>query len=196
MASPEAFMASINSTEYLEDGTKLVVNAFKKDASPVTAGDTTWHETDHSIVAAYNDTLESVSINPGPGYLGVTRTSRTDVIAAAASKAMDHSGRGHDENIVHSHSSGQSLETAAGAARSIILNNIDGRNAVASELEHRKELTGFEVKEILRNVEDEKKNPTYEVELFILRANKKEKILFESKTENNKIKIPENKVFI
>lgn len=100
-------------------------------------GGTAIHEAKHVVAALQNGTsVESVTIIPGAGYLGLTKLSRPDAVAALAPHATGESGTSYDVFIA----SQIGAAGAESAARSIINGNMEKVEAVAQALEENKSL--------------------------------------------------------
>ncbi len=105
-------------------------------------GSTAIHEAKHVVAALKNGTgVEGATIVPGAGFLGLTRLSRPDAVAALAPHATGESGTGHDVFIA----SQMGAIGAESAARSIINSNMDEVMAVAVALEENKSLGSWDI---------------------------------------------------
>lgn len=147
----------INETRYTNIGYEITA----KREEPIThkrrvvPGDTAIHEATHAVPAAINGTpIEQVSIIPGPGYLGITKLGRPDAISALAPHATGASGTGHDVFIASLMV--PNISSAENVARSIVYNNKEKINEVATDLEENKTMSGSQVKAAMDRVDKKK----------------------------------------
>lgn len=144
---------SVTGDTYI-DGFQIRV---QKDNKPhITPGSTAVHEATHAVAAIANGTsVKKATIEPGPGYLGLTELSRFDPIAAAAPHADGCSGTGHDVHIVAM--MGIDVRAASSAALGVVGQNRQEIGAVASLLEEKKTITGSDIEASIREVGEKKK---------------------------------------
>jgi hypothetical protein len=157
MRSPEAF--GVNKIEY-RGNVRVTTTAIQEQR--VRAGSTAKHEARHAVAAVINGTrVRSVTIRPGPGYLGRTELANADPVAAAASYATGRDGgEGGDEMIVFLIGNKSSEATARG----IILRNQEKVEAVASKIEEKETLSGGEVEAVMQQVDEQVENVIVTVE--------------------------------
>lgn len=102
------------------------------------------HEARHSALGR----VKSVSIVPGPGYLGITiPDGPINLLAAVAPHAGGSDGTSHDLNIVRMH--GYNPDSLMGAARSELAANKDRINAIALGLQREKTLTSSGIERVV-----------------------------------------------
>ncbi len=148
MPGPEVRIG-INETQYLG---KIKVTAEVEKKEKVIPSSVARHEAKHAVAAEFNGTrVISATIIPGPGYLGLTRLSRPDAIAAAAPHATGSSGTSHDMRIVGL--MGHDAAAVSSAARAIIDKNHEQVEAVATILEEKGTVTGSEIQYAIRDAE-------------------------------------------
>lgn len=160
MRSPE-FSIGINTTSYVEGHKVTVVSKVSGQPRGFSSKTTAGHEALHVAAAVKNGTsVESASIIPGPGYRGITKLSRPDAYAAAASFAFGTNGVGEvgyggDKHAVWS--MGHNLDSAASGARSLLAGEDDLIGEIAGMLEERKTIGGKDIQEAQDNVESRRK---------------------------------------
>ena len=127
-------------------------------------GGTALHEAMHVIAANENGTgVESATIIPGDGYLGLTKLSRPDAVAAMGPHSMGASGTSFDVFIAGQIGNAGAAESAA---RGIINSNMDKVEAVASVLEEKGTIGGSEISQAIREVE----HPTPQLATIFIEA--------------------------
>lgn len=144
------------------------IEGFKFSIEPQTPvkktipGSTAIHEAMHAVAALENGTsVDSVTIVPGDGYLGLTKLGKADAVAAMAPHSMGKAGTGHDVFIAGIIGNAGAAESVA---RGIINSNMDKVEAVASVLEEKRTIGSGEIHSAI----DEIKNPKpISVTLFI-----------------------------
>ncbi|HVF68958.1 MAG TPA: hypothetical protein VNA13_00150, partial [Xanthomonadales bacterium] len=162
MRNPESVSISPTETKYLKSGTRISAY-FAEKKQLKTPSDTAQHEAKHAVVAILTNTgVESATIIPGPGYLGLTKLSGFNA-AAAAADADGHGGTGHDLFIISA--SGHDVGSARSVARSVISSNRDEAEATASLIEERGIVSGIEIDQTIKEVRS--KRGLDEVILFI-----------------------------
>ena len=163
MRSPEIAIR-MNVSQILENGIRVTAVKTKEMKEPeIIPGKTANHEARHAVAARRNGTgVESATIIPGPGYLGMTKLSKFDAIAAAAAHAHGDSGTGHDLSIIRA--SGISESAAINGARSTLSGAEKEVYAVASLLEKKGTLSGSEIDTAMVGSE---KNETSMASIFI-----------------------------
>lgn len=131
--------------------------------------DTAYHESVHAVTAVSNGTsVDSVTIVPGVGFLGLTRLSKPDAIAAIAPHADGCSGTSHDLHIAES--LGHNPSSLAGIARGIISQNRAEILEVRRKLHEKGTLTGGEVNDAINEAREKKNNNARsikEITLFV-----------------------------
>ena len=185
MRSPEA-MISIDQTQYINN---FRVSVKRDGPEPIHTpiGNTAMHEAKHIVAAVHNGThVRRATISPGPGYLGLTELSRPDAVAAAAPHATGCSGTGHDVHIVGA--MGHDLDSVSSIARSIIANNAEQVHAVASALEAKRTIGGYDVQEAMDGVRNKKKS-SEKATLFVKAPDGREQVASVS-VHNDKIMLP------
>lgn len=156
------FSFRVGSNAYLPDGT-VVTPTFVKDNKPK-PGSTEIHEATHAVNARKNGTGVEFATNvPGPGYLGLTKLTGPDSVAAVAPHVAGMDGTSHDMAIA-------SISGNVGAAEAVARrNNITYREhivAVAQGIETNGTLTGSQIEGIMKDVD---KGP--EVRLKVVHPN-------------------------
>ncbi len=150
-------------------------------------GSTAIHEAQH--VAPNPRNIRRASINPGQGFLGFAEPYVFDPIMAAGPHAMGSGGTGHDMRLIELH--GHDTGSAASAARSILSNLHEEVHAIASVLQEKGEISGYEAEEIM----DEVANPEAEIKVigpdgkersFVSKVRKGEKHIITIGLENEK----------
>ncbi len=185
MRSPEA-MIGVDQTQYINNF-RISVSMAKLETPQVPLGDTAIHEAKHAVAAIHNGTdVRSVTISPGPGYLGLTELSRPDAVAAAAPHATGCSGTGHDVHIVGA--MGHDIDSVSSIARSIIANNYDQVEAVALHLEEKRTISGYDVLGAMHGVTKEKK--TSEKATVFMKAPDGSERLAKVDVQNDKVMVP------
>lgn len=116
------------------------------------------HEADHVIAAIYNGTsVESVTIVPGPGYLGLTKLSRADPVAAAGPYSQGgEEARGIWSDEWSIEAAGYSVGAMASIAGGIISAHEDEKEAVAIALEEEKTLGSNGISKAMHEAKVEK----------------------------------------
>jgi len=153
MRSPEISIKA-RETKHAENGIRLTTDFLKKPARKI-PGNTASHESKHATVAYFNGTgVESVTIIPGPGYLGLTKLARFDAAAAAAADADGHSGTSHDLAIIGF--AGHDASSARSAARSVMDSNRDVIEDVAIKLEENGTIYESDIKESVNHTRKER----------------------------------------
>lgn len=171
----------------------MYVNGFRVEAHALhrrkpTPSETAYHEAEHSVVAEKNGTfVKRATIVPGPGYGGLTEMTRPDPIAAAAPHAQGRSGTSYDVFIIGL--MGVSVGSAASAAQSILRGNQEHVEAVASELEDKRTLSGEEIRQVMTDVEKGK-----EVVVFIRSPKGEEQRISERSRHKAPVEIPKELV--
>lgn len=152
MARPEINIGS--GTEYIGNTRVVVVPKFKKRHFYHPAvSDTARHEAKHSAVKP--EIVKLATIVPGPGYLGKVETCTFDPTVAMAS--FDEAGNGHDRMITRM--LGYDESSYASAASNDLSKKKHHVYAIAYALDQKKTLTGPEIRDIIRLVDEEKKKP-------------------------------------
>ena len=160
MGSPE-FSIGVNTTSFIEGSKVTVVSKVSRQPRSFSSKSTAGHEALHVTAAIKNGTpVESASIVPGPGYRGITKLSKPDVYAAAASFAFGADGTGEvglggDKHAVWS--MGHNLNSAASGARSLLAGEDDLIGEIAGMLEERKTIGGRDIQEAQENVESRRR---------------------------------------
>lgn len=122
---------------YVPDGAEIIVQR-KPEPQPKIkkpVSQTAEFEARHAVLGLSD--LENVSIEPGPGYKGITRLRRYNPVAAAAH--VHEGGGGHDAMIIRLH--GDDVNRMAALAKSEIGNKRKEIDAVAEALMDEKTLT-------------------------------------------------------
>lgn len=124
-------------------------------------GATAHHEATHTVAAILtgDNVLEATRIS-GPGYSGRTRLSRFNPIAFVAAHAKGCRGAGYDLMVLTS--LGHDINSLAGAARGVLSGHEDKIHAVASLIEARGTISGYEALEVMEAVA----NPKAEITLI------------------------------
>lgn len=133
-------------------GTSIAVTSslLSKERNP-NPTDTAQHEATHAVVARANDTgVDEASIIPGPGYLGITKLTRFDAVAAMAPHAMGHDGTGWDVHITQLQ--GHSPNGAESVARRYAESEKEVIQEVAAHLDDKGTLSGSQIDEIRNDV--------------------------------------------
>jgi hypothetical protein len=185
MRSPE-FTIGIDKTQYI-NGYQIHVQSTKSEEPQITPGTTALHEAKHAVVAIRNGTgVKNVTITPGPGYLGLTELTRPDPVAAAAPHADGCSGTDHDVHIIAI--MGADLGASSKVAAGITASNREEIKAVASLLEAKRTLSGGDIDETIKAVQN-KKNGQTEALIIIKAPDEKEQTL-KSSVKNGKVMLP------
>lgn len=144
----------INESRYFGDHLKVSTEKIApKKTVPKSA--VSVHEAKHAVAAWVNGTaVESMTIEPGPGYLGMTKLSRPDAVAAAAPHATGSDGTSHDVYLIGL--MGRDVQAASNAARDIISANQDKVMALAELLEEKRTVDGFSIEHTLRELDNKK----------------------------------------
>lgn len=155
----------INAVRYVGETqiSSLIVSKEKKATS-----NTALHEAAHAIVASIRGTLDSVTTTPGPGYLGLTRVRRPDIVAAMAAHADGMSGTGHDVRVAGMLGNPAAAEHTA---KGMLEAHRDEQDEVALALDEKRFLTSGEVNTIMRRTRKQRG----EVLLIIKNPGEKEK---------------------
>lgn len=133
---------SFGQAKKLQDGSTVTVR-IKNPLQRFRASETALHEIEHAFVGAKRGVgIEEVSVVPGPGYLGFTRFSRPDAVAAAAPHANGRDGTEHDMNIVEHLGADES--SACSAARTILAGREKLIEQLAGFLEFKQSIDGGE----------------------------------------------------
>lgn len=170
-------------TQYVE-GNRLSVelNPVLPGAIP---GETATHEAMHVIAAYENGTgVESATIIPGAGYLGLTRLKRFDAVSAMAPHSMGKSGTSHDVYIASLFANAGAAESAA---RGIINSNMDKVAAVASSLEEKKTITGSDIDRVINEV----KNPKPQIATLFIESQDGRQVKEKVEVRDNIVIVPE-----
>ncbi len=129
-----------------------------KPFDSITPGRTAYHEAAHAV-AGIDDLVEASNV-PGPGYNGITKLSRFNPIAFMAAHAMGCDGTGHDVAVTAM--MGHDPESVASAARSHLAPLAEEIHAVASLIETRRTISGYEA----RMAMDMVANPKVQIEII------------------------------
>lgn len=125
------------------------------------AGRIARHEIKHAIVDPEN--VESITIIPGPGYLGLTQLRSPDPVAALAPHATGEGGTGHDVMVASFMT--DNVSSAENVAKGIVQNNTEEIEQAASLLEEKKTMTGNELKQAINSVRN--KEEVQKVTIFV-----------------------------
>lgn len=126
----------------------------------VSPGSTAYHEAIHAVAAILTGTgVVEASRVPGPGFRGRTKLTEFNAISFMAAHAMGCDGTGHDVAVVGW--MGRDPDSAAVAARRLLANREDEIHAVASEIETKGTISGYEAELAM----DGAVNPDAEVEI-------------------------------
>jgi len=151
----------------------------------IVPGGTATHEAMHVVAALGNGTgVESATIIPGAGYLGLTKLSKPDAVAAMAPHAMGAGGTGYDVYIAGIIGNAGSAESAA---RGIINSNMDKVMAVAQKLEENKTLISSDISNVLFEL----KNPSPEEATLYIENSNREVTEKSVEIKNNTVMIPD-----
>lgn len=138
------------------DGQEVHSNGFIVRVEPFSkkkqrmAGRVARHEAIHAVLAEVTGTsVRSVTIRPGPGYLGLTELSGFNAIAAAGPEADGCDGTEYDMSII-----GVGTSAAVSAAKSTIPENEDAIGEVACDLEQKGSMSGGEVRDAMKKGKD------------------------------------------
>lgn len=136
------------------------IEGFKFSIEPQTSvkktipGSTAVHEAMHVVAALENGTgVDSATIVSGNGYLGLTRLTKPDAVAAMAPHAMGSGGTGHDVFIAGIIGNAGAAESAA---RGIINSNMDKVEAVATVLEENRTIGSGEINSAINEITNPK----------------------------------------
>lgn len=158
------------------------------DKRRVVPSDTALHEATHTVPALVNGTpVEEVSIVPGPGYLGITKLGRPDPIAALAPHSTGHNGTGHDVFIASLMVN--DIGPASNVAKSIAQSRQKEIAAVASLLEEKGTITGYEAKEAMDSVD--RKKEENKATVFIKSPDGSEKRIPDVNVDNGVVIVPQ-----
>ena len=131
------------------EGFKFVVNKDIPAKKTIPSGTAT-HEAMHVVAAIQNGTgVESATIIPGTGYLGLTKLAKPDAVAAMAPHSMGASGTGYDVYIAGIIGNAGHAQSAA---RSIISSHMEEVEAVAIALEEKKSVGSGDIKKAIYDV--------------------------------------------
>lgn len=141
---------SVGKVTYLPDGSK--VEAAERFQRRKKGGNTAVHEAKHVIAAKETGTrVKSVTIIPGPGYLGLTELAAFNSIAALAPDADGMEGTSHDVFIAAS--AGADLSASRSAAKAINIKKAEYIEAVSDALEENLTLNEPEIDKVMDEVD-------------------------------------------
>lgn len=145
----------IKNTWYSSNGFRLSSKPTEQNVrSRRVAGRTARHEAKHAFPNP--DNVKTVTIIPGPGYFGLTELHIPDPVAALAPDATGEDGTGWDVRAAISITGGN-IGPASNVAKSIVNENAEEVEEVASVLEEKKTISGYEVKQAIDNVRNKRK---------------------------------------
>lgn len=145
MASPEMLRIPVGQKlSFGNSSIEVTSNLLSSNSHP---SDTAEHESTHAVVAiAHGTDVESASVIPGDGYLGITKLTKFDAVAAVAPHAMGHDGTGWDLYITKAQ--GHSPDHAGSVARSYATTEKNVILEVAAHLDAKGAMSGSEIKTI------------------------------------------------
>lgn len=189
MPNPEGLRINIGETKFTPGGSKVSAVAIEdKPQSLQQPSSTARHEANHAVLAERNGTsVIDATVIPGPGYLGLTRLSRPDAIAAVGPHADGMGGTGHDVRIARL--MGHHEASIGSIAKKIANENKSHIHAVATELDKKGTLGGSEIRSIIKSVDSKKENPVRRVEIFIKNENGDQRKI-EINSSNKTVMIP------
>lgn len=186
LSLPKYFIG-VNQTQYINDS-RLSAERQSTNVRKVVPGETAIHEAKHAVAAVVNGTpVKEVTIIPGPGYLGLTELGRPDPIAAAAPYATGSKGGEYDVSVIPL--MGGDVNSASSAGRSIIYGNPEAVEEVASVVEERKTITGYEVKQAMNRVGNKRKEGE-KATVFIKNPDGREQRITDVNVKNGVVMVP------
>ncbi len=163
----------IGRTISLENGTRITVNSPKREFKPLSIanpGSVAKHETAHiipTIVEGYGIIRATIIPNSTEGYEGATWPVKLTGASVLGPKGMGHTGTSHDERVaMYMHIDFSAAETG----RKMNEDHPEEFNAVASVLQDRQSITGYEAKEAfdsVKRMKDEEKELQNKVDVTI-----------------------------
>ncbi len=181
------FEVRIGEKEYLPDGTLVEASVVNPLPQANAYTNTSMHEALHAGKSP--SIVESVSIVPGPGYLGITKFSSFDSAAAAAPHAHGMDGTGWDEMLIEAR--GQSVGAADAEAKSKLARKGKHIEVLARYLQARKTISGNEVRQVMDRVDRGEEveitvtTPTGGSETRIEKGVREEVVIFDLKDINS-----------
>lgn len=167
----------------LEDGREVVVWRIK--TPEVTASETAYHETDHSLVADDHKGIVGADIIQRGNMGGTTHPVEMTEDTAAAAAAMGGRGTSFDEYLVRM-TGGDWLRGQA-AARKILLGKKELRKELAGILQIKKRIKQFDIEVAKGNVKDRVEG-NFPVQVDVYSAGKKHS--FTTKSFHGEVVIP------
>lgn len=137
-------------------------SAFVEQIDPfrTVPGSTAMHEAVHSVLAMLTGTwVKFTTIIPGPGYGGLTSLSEANAVAAVGPDELGHSGTGWD--LLMAKLMGADRGSAGAVARSLAAKAHRLIYAVASTLQDKGTISGYEVKQTMVEAENPETRITY-----------------------------------
>jgi hypothetical protein len=150
---------------YTKDGFRLIAREKNPRNIRKKPGETAYHEAEHAVIEPHH--VKKVSIVPGPGYLGITEMTSMSAVVALGPKSRGRGGTGWDEHIAEQIGS----SGAESAARAILSGLEDEIEEVAYALEEKKTLSGSELIEVMRSVDEGR-----DYEVFVKTPDGKEEV--------------------
>lgn len=127
----------------------------------VEPGATAKHEALHTVAAILTgDKVIDATRIPGDGFKGRTRLTRFSGIAFVAAHARGSDGAGHDLWVLRS--LGHDVDLLAGEARSVLSGHDEEIHAVASLIEEKGTISGYEAEMVMDRVN----NPEVEINII------------------------------
>ena len=140
-------------SEYAVNGAQVrakIINPLEKGEKPT---GTPIHEIKHAkVMQETGGTVFDATIVPGPGYNGLTRGANISGAARIGPHITGESGGGFDMHVAEM--LGQNTSSEAIAAKSIIYENEEGIDYVASLLQKRKTMTGGQIAEAFNRFDE------------------------------------------
>lgn len=129
-------------------GWRVKVVPIRRAHGGVIPGRTAIHEAQHVVPNPRN--IRRASIKPGPGYLGFAEAFEPDPIMAAGPHAMGSEGTSHDLKVIEY--GGFDVSAVISSAREVVSKLHKEVYAVASVLQEKGEISGFEAERIMNEV--------------------------------------------
>lgn len=179
--SIETLRAPTDGQEVRSNGFQVRVESLSKIKKRM-ASRVARHEAIHAVLAEVTGTsVRSVTIRPGPGYLGLTELSSFNAIAVAGPEADGSDGTDYDMSII-----GAGASSAVSAAKSTIPENEDIIDEVACDLDEKGNMNGGEVRDAMRR----RRNEEGEFLIHLITPDGREHTIFKKTIKKDDIEIP------